>query len=95
MLFISKFCNFHYRMLTICIVSKNVDMESMFTRSQPFNFPRQLHRRRFILRDEGNTTDQKTGNTKELSKSGSKHPVQMLLQLQDPKLKILNRCVSG
>lgn len=71
-------------MLTICIVSESVDVEPMFTRGQPFNFPSHLHRA-VILRDEGNATDQEIGNTKELSKSSSKHSVQMLLQPQDPK----------
>lgn len=94
-LFIVKSRNFHYQMLTICIVSKSVDMEPMFTRGQPFNFPCQLHRSAVILRDESNTTDQKTGNIKELSKSGSKHPVHMLLQLQDPTLRILNRHLNA
>lgn len=77
---------FHYRMLTICIVSESVDMEPMFTFGQPFNFPCQLHRSAGFLRDESNTTDQEIGNTKEPWKSSSNHSVQRLLQLQDPKL---------
>lgn len=62
-----KSYNFHYRMLTICIVSESVDMEPMFTFGQPFNFPCQLHRSAVTLRDESNTADQEIGNIKELS----------------------------
>lgn len=41
--------------LTIRIVSKNVDVEAVFSRGQSYNIPRQLHRSRLVLRDEGNT----------------------------------------
>lgn len=58
-------------MLTICIVSKSMDMETMLTGGKAFDFSCQLHRGRVILTDQDNTVYQEnTKDTKELSKPG-------------------------
>ena len=50
---ITETCLANYcQKLTVCVVSKSMDMETMLTRSKAFDFPCQLHRGGFTLADQ-------------------------------------------
>lgn len=60
---------FDWQMLTVCIVSKSMDMETMLSRSESFDFSCQLHRGGLGLTDEDKMMYQAITNTQKSRQS--------------------------